>query len=155
MHTAVAQDRNRAQLERDHYRRRAQTRINWPCWFTKHGHEWHTHRECQPLAQSEPQVADMMCRFCAQAMCWCQKLLHCVNFFPEILRTSWRWHSTNQDVYIALYSMNTALPMLSHFAALAASDGLRVGINWPTWLRHIDVERVVPADLGRSSRCVW
>ena len=103
MHTAVAQDRNRAQLERDHYRRRAQTRINWPCWFTKHGHAWHTHRECQPLAQSEPQVADMMCRFCAQAMCWCQKFLHCVNFFPEILRTSWRWHSTNQDVYIALY----------------------------------------------------
>jgi hypothetical protein len=30
-----------------------------------------------------------------------------------------------------------------------------VGINRPTWLRHIDVERVVPADLGRSSRSVW
>ena len=54
-----------------------------------------------------------------------------------------------------VYSMNTALPIISHFAALAASDGLRVGINRPTWLRHIDVERVVPADLRRSSRSVW
>ena len=58
--------RNEAQLQRDLYRRRARTLMNWPCWFTRHGDKWHTHRDCQSLTQSEPQVREMMCRYCAQ-----------------------------------------------------------------------------------------
>ena len=62
----AAEERNQAQIERNHYRQRARLMMNWPCWFTRHGDKWHTHRECQSLMQSDPQVREMMCRYCAQ-----------------------------------------------------------------------------------------
>eukprot|EP00435_Cladocopium_sp_Y103_P062179 s979_g23.t1 len=49
-----AHETNAAQLERDHYRRRARTLQNWPCYYTRHGDRWHLYQDCQALNQSEP-----------------------------------------------------------------------------------------------------
>eukprot|EP00435_Cladocopium_sp_Y103_P015922 s2473_g3.t3 len=63
-----AHEANAAQLERDHYRRRARTLQNWPCYYTRHGDRWHLYQDCQALNQSEPMCKDMLCRFCGQRL---------------------------------------------------------------------------------------
>eukprot|EP00435_Cladocopium_sp_Y103_P014721 s171_g3.t1 len=68
MANANAHETNAAQLERDHYRRRARTLMNWPYYYTRHGNRWHIYQDCQGLTQSEPLVKDMLCRFCGQRM---------------------------------------------------------------------------------------
>ena len=73
------------------------------------------------------------------------------NTLPPVWISLWKsWGLQTKKRNVSM-----ALPIISHLTALAASAGKRVGINWPTWLRHIEVKRVVPADFGSSRRGVW